>query len=188
MTANIITGFGLVIAIWFNILLFTGPQNPLFMLIVALAIGLTDLLDGYIARRLSIVSELGKSLDRLRDKIFVLPFFAKEMLALRGSEESIESAAGSAIGIILAAEAGIIILWIRGFLVKGDVGSHVSGRIKTVLCSLAVFLMLFHDFYVKNFGGAAESFIFEFVILAVLALGTFFTIWSFFNYIKRYSQ
>lgn len=188
MIANMITGLGLVLAVWFNILLFTGPQNPLFMLAVALAIGLTDLFDGFTARRMSIVSELGKSLDRLRDKAFILPFFAKEMLALRGSEELIKSAAGSAIGIILAAEAGIIILWIRGFLIKGDVGSHISGKIKTALCTLAVFFMLSHNFYIKNFGGAAVSFVFKFVILAVLFLGALFAIWSFFNYIKRYSQ
>ena len=188
MIANMITGLGLIIAVWFNILLFTGPQNPLFMLIVALAIGLTDFLDGYIARVLSIVSDLGKTLDRLRDKVFILPFLGKEMLALRGSEEFIESAVVGTISIILAAEAGIIILWIKGVLMKGDVGSHISGKIKTTLCTLAVLLMLSHDFYIKNFGGAAASFIFEFAILAVLFLGAVFAIWSFFNYIKRYSE
>ena len=182
MIANMITGFGLALAIWFNLLLFTGPQNPLFMLAVALAIGLTDLFDGFVARTMSMESDLGKSLDRLRDKVFILPFFAKEMLALRGSEEWIESATGSTISIILAAEAGIIILWIKGVLMKGDVGSHISGKIKTTLCTLAVLLMLSHDFYIKNFGSdEAIYFVFKFAILAVLFLGAVFAIWSFFN-------
>ena len=45
--------------------------SPLIIFIIYLVIALTDLIDGILARRLNMVTELGKELDPLTDKVLV---------------------------------------------------------------------------------------------------------------------
>lgn len=185
--ANIITALGILITAWFNVLLWTGPQNPLFMLAIAFAIGATDLFDGYIARKKDIVSDLGKSLDRFRDKMFVCPFFVKEIIGLSGNTGSAENIIRCSLGVIIAIEASIVIMWVIGISRNMDVELHRAGKIKTVLYSIAVFLMLFSDFLQKNFQGIDLIAFSDWIISAILVLSAFFAFYSFLGYVKRYS-
>lgn len=66
---NILTIIRLVLIIPINVFLFThNKQIALSFIFVA---WITDLLDGYYARRLNAISELGKTLDPLADKLLI---------------------------------------------------------------------------------------------------------------------
>jgi len=60
-----------VIPILFCLLLSPGPQMSLVIALLFIAAALTDLLDGYIARRYRIVTTMGKFLDPIADKLIV---------------------------------------------------------------------------------------------------------------------
>ncbi len=55
-------------------LLFTKPLSVLFFTVYALT-GITDVLDGFIARKLKITSEIGAKLDSMADLIFYAVMF-----------------------------------------------------------------------------------------------------------------
>ena len=60
-----------VIPILFGLLLSPGPVMSLVITGLFIAAALTDLLDGYIARRFKIVTTMGKFLDPIADKMIV---------------------------------------------------------------------------------------------------------------------
>lgn len=82
---NVISMFRLLL-IPFFIWAYAGLRNNLLTVILLAVSGLSDVLDGFIARRFNMVSDLGKALDPLADKLtqiamlFCLVFRYKYML------------------------------------------------------------------------------------------------------------
>lgn len=73
---NLLTLFRMLLSIvlYFCVMNCFGGGNgvsPLFVFIFYIAIALTDLVDGFLARRLDQETELGKELDPLADKVLV---------------------------------------------------------------------------------------------------------------------
>ncbi|MBQ6152155.1 MAG: CDP-alcohol phosphatidyltransferase family protein [Ruminococcus sp.] len=65
--ANIITGFRIVFSI---AILFFSPLSPAFYVLYSAA-GLTDMIDGPVARKTNTVSEFGAKFDTMADFVFV---------------------------------------------------------------------------------------------------------------------
>lgn len=67
---NILTTFRIVLIPVFMFFYLTGPEkNYIVVIIIAAVSFLTDLLDGIIARSFNMVSDLGKALDPIADKL-----------------------------------------------------------------------------------------------------------------------
>ena len=69
-TANKITVFRILLVPVFLVLCYSGKRIP--ALIVFLLASLSDLADGYIARHYNQISDFGKFMDPLADKILVM--------------------------------------------------------------------------------------------------------------------
>ncbi len=70
---NILTIFRFVLIPFFCYFFFLESEYHLiYALIVFLIAGITDVLDGYIARRFNQITELGKMLDPLADKVMLV--------------------------------------------------------------------------------------------------------------------
>ena len=67
MMANIITGIRIVISV---VLLFCPALSPIFYVLYLIA-GLSDMIDGTVARKTGTVSDFGSKLDTVADIVFV---------------------------------------------------------------------------------------------------------------------
>lgn len=68
--ANIISSLRILLSV---LLLFTEPLSPLFFIVFILC-GISDVVDGYVARTFGLESDFGAKLDSLADIIFVFCF------------------------------------------------------------------------------------------------------------------
>lgn len=143
----------------------------------------TDFLDGYLARKNNIVTNLGKFLDPIADKMLVA-------CALIAVSVSIGSSAPFD-GILITVCAMIILcreLLVSGFrIVAADKGIVLAadklGKIKTVLQMFALIMLLPHKDITLLDELAGR--IFLYVGLVLLALATIMTIISGANYIIK---
>jgi len=71
--ANMVTILGFLATIWLLVIAINNPEELWLIMLLAGIVGLSDLIDGIVARKLKITSSYGAALDRLRDKIFVAP-------------------------------------------------------------------------------------------------------------------
>ncbi len=73
---NILTFFRILLTPLFIYILFWGGENGYpWALAIFVTAGVTDIIDGYLARRLKVESRIGKMLDPVADKILVLSAF-----------------------------------------------------------------------------------------------------------------
>jgi len=113
-----------------------STQTRIFSMIIFLIAAATDWLDGYLARKLNQVSELGKFLDPLVDKLLILG----PLLAL------IELGQVPAWGVflILAREVAIAGWRVTPSLTgkTAVVGANIWGKLKTVSQIIAIALLI----------------------------------------------
>jgi CDP-diacylglycerol--glycerol-3-phosphate 3-phosphatidyltransferase len=107
------------------------PQSQWICLTIFLIAALTDWLDGYLARKLNQITDLGKFLDPLVDKLLVLA----PLLVL----VEIGKIPGWGVFIILARE-----LAIAGWRVNQTTisGANIWGKLKTVSQIIAIALLI----------------------------------------------
>ena len=107
------------------------PQSRWVCLVIFLICALTDWLDGYLARKLNQISELGKFLDPLVDKLLVLA----PLLALI----ELGQIPGWGVFLILGRE-----LTIAGWRVNQPTitGANIWGKLKTVSQIIAIALLI----------------------------------------------
>ena len=129
---------------------------------------LTDLLDGYLARRRGQVSELGKFLDPLADKLFVL-----SVLIVLVQEGLV---AAWVVVLIFSRELLITVLRSVGASQGRVIAAAPSGKTKTVMQVAAVTLLILQRPYPVVVPVAA----------LMVAIAIVFTLWSGFDYLWRF--
>lgn len=145
------------------------PNNQTYAGIIFIIAALTDMLDGYIARRDSLITNLGKFIDPLADKLLV-------------------SAA-----LILLVEVGTIPAWVviiiiaREFTITGfriiaasegvTIAASSLGKFKTITQLIAIVLLLFDNIFFGRFNIPMDQ--------ILLYISLIFTVLSGYDYIYK---
>ena len=135
------------------------------------AAALTDLLDGYLARRLGQISRFGAFLDPVADKLMV----AVVLVFLLEAQPTPWLAVPAA--VIIGREITISALreWMAEIGARTKVAVAMVGKVKTVVQMLALFLMLWTD-PVLGFPTYKVGF-------TLLYIATVLTLWSMIEYL-----
>ena len=160
------------------------PYNYLIAAVVFLLAALTDALDGHIARSRNLVTNLGKFLDPIADKVlvstaFILMLTAPQVFTAAGEWGIV--VAGVCIALILARE--LIVSGFRMVAASRDrvLAAGKLGKIKTVFQDLSVALMLASMSFLETSAGQIVNYIGGVCFL----LCTVLTVWSGVNYIVK---
>jgi CDP-diacylglycerol--glycerol-3-phosphate 3-phosphatidyltransferase len=135
------------------LLTFTDYRTALLAAVLFLLGSLTDFLDGYLARRRGSVSDLGRILDPLADKLLIIS--ALIMLAGMGRLEEPKVPAWL-VALVVARETAVMILRCIALTEGIVMEAEKLGKYKFILQSFAVFALLVHyeyagiDFYVAG--------------------------------------
>lgn len=131
--------------------------------IIFIAASLTDMLDGYIARKYALITNFGKIMDPLADKILVLSAFIvmidlgyvySWMVILIISREFIVAGLRT-----VAASDGIVI------------AAGITGKIKTILQMIAIPVLLLNNWPFSIFE-VSKQFRFDYIILYACVIMT----------------
>lgn len=126
----------------FVVTYFRGYEKTAFL--VFILAGLTDIADGYLARKYNQVSKLGSLLDPLADKLMVLTVFFTLLVAKKISWIFVV--------IVLIRDGGMIISSIIfHFKGKKTVPANRLGKLTTVLFYIAIMLVSFDLPYHSEF-------------------------------------
>lgn len=163
------------------------PYNYFIAGVIFTVAACTDFVDGHIARSRGLVTNLGKFLDPIADKVLVAAAFIfllvrQETLAVLWQGDWVLVYAGVCVAVILARE-----LIVSGFrMVAASAGLVLAadkvGKVKTTFQDISIAMLLFGaDF----FGIALASRILNGIGIVSLGVATALTIWSGVSYIVR---
>ncbi len=160
---NILTVLRILLVPFFPIAYFSdSPNNTRIALFIFILAGLTDILDGYLARHFNLITKVGTVLDPLADKLMLLT--AVYTLYFAGNLHPIFPI------IITVKELFMILGGIFLYLKKEKavIPANKIGKAGTVLYSLAVFITII-------FPGSLASWISVFlaIIVKLVAIVTY---------------
>lgn len=149
------------------------PYNYVISAVIFLLAAFTDFLDGYIARKYHLVTNLGKFLDPIADKVLVSTALIVMLLPYPFESAIIPFYGAIAVAIILARE-----LIVSGFRIVAASNGKVlaadkSGKIKTFTQDVAVVILLVGADLMPGLYSVINI-----VGLAFLGLATLLTIYS----------
>ena len=117
------------------------PYNFLIAAIIFVFAACTDFLDGYIARKYNLVTDLGKFLDPIADKVLVSTALIIMLVPVNGTL-ILPAYSAIAVAIILARELIVsgfrMVAASKGMVVAAD----MSGKIKTFVQDIAIAVLL----------------------------------------------
>lgn len=105
--------------------------NYIFALVVFVAASLTDMLDGYLARKNDQITTFGKFLDPLADKVLVI----SAMICF------IELGLASAVAVVIIVAREFMVTSIRLVAISSEgkvISANILGKIKTIISMVAV--------------------------------------------------
>ena len=179
--ANAVTGIGVIAVILFITLLFKGYSGST-MIFMIIFIGITDLLDGKIARSFKVISTLGKSLDRARDKLFACTLFGFKLNQFLNISDVFSVLVSAFLIAILIFEVCLVSTWIFGASRNLDVSAHFWGKIKMWLYFFVAGLFFADIYFVPVTGQTLFDYMFL-VLLFGSAICAFLSLWG---YIERF--
>ena len=141
--------------------------------LVFIMAAVTDVLDGYYARKFGQTSALGAFLDPVADKLMV----AVVLVLLVEDNPSVWLALPSA--VIIGREITVSALreWMAELGVRNKVAVSISGKIKTVAQMTALGFLIYHE---PLFGIPIYQ-----IGMGLLYLAVLLTLWSMFQYLGR---
>ena len=131
-TANKITVFRILLVPVFLVLCYSGKRIP--ALIVFLLASLSDLADGYIARHYNQISDFGKFMDPLADKILVMAAMCYFV--------EVGRMPGWALAIVLLREFAVSGMRLIAVEQGRVIAAGWSGKVKTAATMVCLCLML----------------------------------------------
>jgi len=162
------------------------PCNYVFSAVIFAIAAFTDFLDGYIARKYNIVTNLGKFLDPIADKALVstaLIILITSPVAMMGTGVDFTIAFSCSVALILIRELGIsgfrMVAASRNLVLAAD----KIGKAKTFVTDFAIVFML----VALDLSGLAFDIV-MYVGYGLFAIGTILTIVSGVNYIVKNKQ
>ena len=160
------------------------PYNFLISAVLFLLAASTDFLDGYIARKRGLVTNLGKFLDPIADKVLI----STAMILLLTRPLCFQAVGGWG---IIAAGGMVALILARELIVSGfrmiAAGQNVVlaadnlGKLKTVAQDFALSVLIM----VMPFLDTKTGEVFNYIGLAAFALSAVLTVWSGINYIVK---
>jgi CDP-diacylglycerol---glycerol-3-phosphate 3-phosphatidyltransferase len=121
------------------------PTEQFFLPALVFAIaGLTDLFDGLLARRYEVVSDFGKLVDPLADKLLVMAALVM-LVSIRDDVSGVTWVPPWLVILLLGRE--IWVTGIRGVAATRGlvISANSSGKIKSILQMVGIFLLLLHE-------------------------------------------
>ena len=160
------------------------PHNYLYATIVFAVAAFTDFLDGYIARKYNLVTDLGKFLDPIADKVLVLTAMILMLTSVSigplGGGILPAVSGGVGISIILARELIVSSFRMVAASKKVVIAADKLGKIKTISQDIALVLLLFS----KAFEGSVFVIIW-WIGYALFIFSVLMTVISGINYIWK---
>ena len=163
------------------------PYNYFIACLIFIVAACTDFIDGHIARKYNLVTNLGKFLDPIADKVLVSTalicmLVKPEILLVMWAAEWVMIVSGICVAVILARE-----LIVSGFrMVAASTGLVLAadkvGKVKTTFQDIAIAMLLAGANF---FGFVTASKVFNVIGLVCLAVATVLTIWSGVGYIVK---
>ena len=150
------------------------PYNYVISAVIFTLAALTDFLDGHIARKYNLITNLGKFLDPIADKVLVSTALIIMLLPFPGEGVILPFYAAIAVAVILARE-----LVVSGFRMvaasKGAVlAADWSGKVKTFVQDVAVIVLLVG----ADFSIGTDIIVINLIGLILLGVATILTIYS----------
>lgn len=163
------------------------PQNYFIACLLFIVAACTDFLDGYIARKYGLVTNLGKFLDPIADKVLVstaliLLLIRPQALQVLWQGDWVMIYAGVCVAVILARE-----LIVSGFrMVAASTGlvlaADMVGKVKTTFQDISIAALLAGAGF---FGLSAAERIFNGIGIVALGIAAVLTVWSGVSYIVK---
>ncbi len=159
-----------------------GGWGKIVALILFAITGLTDFVDGYIARKYNLVTDLGKFLDPIADKIHMCTG-----LLLVVADGTIMAPYGVIMAIIIIAREFIVsalrqIAGTKNVVLAADMVGKIKANFQPIGIALFMFLAINN---VAPFLGATATLIFEIIAYVVMGVATLLTVISAINYLVK---
>ena len=158
------------------------PCNYIIATAIFCIAAFTDFLDGYIARKYNLVTNLGKFLDPIADKLLV----STALIFLLTLPSVMPTVIGAiCVSIIIARE--LLISAFRQIAATQNIvmAADMAGKIKTVFQDLAIIVMLICCQFVGVESCAVLYAVLYYVGLSLLGIATMLTIISAINYVVK---